>query len=107
MSTKTLVHLPDSVLENIRTCAAQTGSSMEQTIADALQNVFATVPDVLSEQERAIHALIAAGLVSPVSPAARRSARHISAQRRIELATAFSKGKPLSEIVIEDRGERL
>ncbi len=107
MSTELTIRLPESVLTNISTRAIQAGRSMEQVIVDTLQNVFTARAKPLSERERAIQALVDAGLVLSIEPMARRSVRHVSEKRRAELAVALSKGRPLSEIVIEDRSERL
>lgn len=104
--TKLSVHLPDRISKNIRARAAESGYSVERVVVDALKNTFSIAPKKskkLSDQTRAVHALIAAGLVRP----ARRPTRRVSAKRRAELAKTFSKGKPLSEIVIEDRGDRV
>lgn len=107
--SKLYVHLPDRITKNIRERAAETGYTVERVVTDTLKNTFATAPKKsksLSERERALRALIAAGLVRPSKNSA-RSTRRVSAKRRAELAKTFSKGKPLSEIVIEDRGERV
>ncbi|MBI5304567.1 MAG: hypothetical protein HY868_20705 [Chloroflexi bacterium] len=104
--TRLSVHLPEHVSKSIRERADETGYTVERVIVDALKNTFVVTTKKskkLSEQDRAIHALIAAGLVRPV----RRASRRVSTKRRAELAQAFSKGKSLSEIVIEERGERV
>ncbi len=110
MSMKLSVHLPDRISQNIRARAMQTGSSIESVVMDTLKKTFSTAAPKpskkFSDQERALRALIAAGLVhSKHTP--RRSSRRISPKRREELAESFSKGNPLSQIVIEDRGERV
>ncbi len=107
--SKLYVHLPDRITKNIRERATETGYTVERVVADTLKSTFANAPKKsksLSERERALRALIAAGLVRP-SKNSSRAIRRVSAKRRAELAKAFSKGKPLSEIVIEDRGERV
>jgi predicted DNA-binding antitoxin AbrB/MazE fold protein len=55
-----------------------------------------------SEYTRALRVLYNSGLVQ-VKPAERQTGRRISEKRRRELARALSVGKPLSEIVIEER----
>ncbi|MBX7253937.1 MAG: antitoxin family protein [Candidatus Promineofilum sp.] len=61
--------------------------------------------DLIDEQQEALDALEAAGLVEtwPDVPAV----DPVSAERRAELARLLGKvpGKPLSEILIEERGE--
>ncbi|MBI3914595.1 MAG: hypothetical protein HY327_10490 [Chloroflexi bacterium] len=110
MTTRFSVHLPDRISKNIQTRATQTGSSMERVIVEALKRTFSTPPvspKQSSEQEYALGALIAAGMVRPTKPTPRRVSQRISGKRRSELAKAFSSGKPLSRIVIEDRRERV
>jgi predicted DNA-binding antitoxin AbrB/MazE fold protein len=66
------------------------------------------VPEELtdSEDEAAIRTLIEAGVLTP--PPGRSDVEPISEQERRELADRLGRapGKPLSEIIIEDRGER-
>jgi predicted DNA-binding antitoxin AbrB/MazE fold protein len=58
-----------------------------------------------AEDEAAIRALVEAGLLTP--PPRRLDVRPVSEQERRELADRLGRvpGKPLSEIIIEDRGE--
>lgn len=59
-----------------------------------------------AEDEAAIHLLIEAGTLTP--PPGRSNVEPISEQERRELADRLGQapGKPLSEMIIEDRGER-
>lgn len=54
------------------------------------------------ESERALYALVAAGLVRPTPP--RPDVQPVSEERRQELARVLAAGGPLSEQIIEDRG---
>jgi predicted DNA-binding antitoxin AbrB/MazE fold protein len=58
-----------------------------------------------NEYEAAIRVLVAEGLLTP--PPGRSDVPPISEQERLELADRLGSapGKPLSEIIIEDRGE--
>ena len=58
--------------------------------------------EVQDEATRALHALIAAGLVQPGPP--RLDVRPVSEQRRRELAQILGAAGPLSDLIIEDRG---
>ena len=62
-------------------------------------------PVMLDEREEAIRILKEAGLLLPPEPL---PASHvpISAEKRAELSRKFSVGRPLSELVIEDREDR-
>ena len=59
-----------------------------------------------SEDETAIRMLVEAGTLTP--PPGRSNMEPISDHERRELADRLGRasGKPLSEIIIEDRGER-
>jgi predicted DNA-binding antitoxin AbrB/MazE fold protein len=66
------------------------------------------VPEDLTdnEDETAIRVLVEAGILTP--PPGRSDVEPISEEERHELADRLGRapGKPLSEIIIEDRGER-
>jgi len=59
-----------------------------------------------NEDEAAIRALVDAGILTP--PPGRSNLEPISEHERRDLADRLGRapGKPLSEIIIEDRGER-
>lgn len=62
-------------------------------------------PEALAHRRQMREALVQAGLsLLPPSPAAVPAS--ISADRRAELARIFSVGRPLSEIIIEEREDR-
>lgn len=60
---------------------------------------------ILDEREQVLRILEEAGLLLPPEPL---PASHvpISAEKRAELGRKFSVGRPLSEIIIEERNER-
>lgn len=64
------------------------------------------LPGPIDDVERAVQALVQAGLVTP--PRGRSRISPPSAEERRDLAQELGKvpGKPLSEIIIEERGER-
>jgi predicted DNA-binding antitoxin AbrB/MazE fold protein len=59
-----------------------------------------------SEDENAVRRLVEAGILTP--PPGRSDVEPVSEQERRELADRLGRapGKPLSEIIIEDRGDR-
>jgi hypothetical protein len=63
-------------------------------------------PVIRDEREDVIRILEEAGLLLPPEPL---PASHvpISAERRAELSRKFSVGRPLSELIIEDREDRV
>lgn len=62
-------------------------------------------PVIPDEREEAIRILEEAGLLLPPEPLP-ASYVPISAEKRAELSRKFSVGRPLSELVIEDREDR-
>jgi predicted DNA-binding antitoxin AbrB/MazE fold protein len=67
------------------------------------------LPEELStreEWETMVQALRQARLTSPLADTLLQQAAPVSPARRAELAQALAVGKPLSEIVIEERAER-
>ena len=77
--------------------------------ADILANAETTVvlpaTDVTTHRGQVRQALIVAGLSLP-APDTLPNTQPISAERREELARLFSRGRPLSELIIEDREGR-
>lgn len=61
--------------------------------------------DAAAHRRRIHEALVAAGLSLP-APYKSPSSDLLSAERREELARLFSTGRPLSELIIEERNER-
>jgi hypothetical protein len=59
-----------------------------------------------TERERVLQILEASGLLLPTEPLP-PSHKPVSAEEQAELARKFSAGRPLSEIVIEDREDRV
>ena len=58
-----------------------------------------------SEEEAAIQALVAAGLITP--PPGHSSVQPMSERKRLQVAKRLGSapGKPLSQIIIEERGD--
>lgn len=65
------------------------------------------ITPLMSERERASEVLRAAGLLTELSPELKKRARHSKATlEEVQAAFARSSGKPLSEIVLEQRGPK-
>lgn len=64
--------------------------------------VLAPAGEDLDENQRALYALMAAGLVRPVPP--HPEVQPVPEKRRQELAQILGAAGPLSDLVIEDRG---
>jgi hypothetical protein len=63
-------------------------------------------PEPSNDRERILQILEASGLLLPSEPLP-ASHRPLSAEGQAELAHKFSVGRPLSEIVIEERADRV
>jgi predicted DNA-binding antitoxin AbrB/MazE fold protein len=69
-----------------------------------VQEVLA--PSDVAEHRRQVHeVLVRAGLSVPVPPSPPTSSP-MSSERREELVRLFGAGRPLSELIIEERGDR-
>jgi predicted DNA-binding antitoxin AbrB/MazE fold protein len=63
------------------------------------------LPDEPTDVERVVQSLVKAGLITP--PPGRSEVDPVSEEERRELARVLGQapGKPLSEVIIEERGE--
>jgi len=112
------LQISDSLLGKLRKQAEIYDISVDEWIVDRLETIMEPVTfsehkqadtELLSEEERMEKLLRESGLFAApednIGPELEKLARPISAERRRELAKKASVGKPLSEIIIEDRGE--
>jgi plasmid stability protein len=106
MTTLTL-ELPPDVYRRLREEADRLGRPAEAVAQDLLAERLAPTPARMSERERAREVLRAAGLLAEPSPEMLAIAAQSTATLE-EVQAAFARvgGKPLSEIVIEQRGPK-
>jgi hypothetical protein len=76
-----------------------------QVIKDQERIVIQPRPEPLAERERALRVLEDAGLLLP-KESLPPSHKPLTPEERAELARKLSIGRPLSEIIIEEREER-
>ncbi len=105
MTALTLELAPD-LMERLQIEAARLGKPAEVLVGEWLTAHLTPIPP-LSERERAREVLRAAGLLSEPTDAMRAIAAQSTATLA-EIQTSFARvgGKPLSEIVIEQRGPK-
>jgi hypothetical protein len=103
MTTLTL-ELPRDLLSLLQERASERGQELQDTALRILQKELA--PEVKSEREQVIEALRASGLVRPLSEDLRQMIDPTVTHEDVEAAFARAGGKPLSEIIIEQRRER-
>jgi len=103
MTTLT-IELPPDLYERLRKEAQQAGRPVEALIEEWLARHFPP-PAPGGERERAREVLRAAGLLTELGPELKQRAAQATATIE-EIQAAFERagGKPLSEIVIEQRG---
>ena len=102
MTTLTL-ELPKDLLGLLQERASERGQKLQEAALRILQKELA--PEK-SEREQVIEALRASGLVRPLSEDLRKMIDPSVTHEEVEAAFARAGGKPLSEIVIEQRRER-
>lgn len=76
-----------------------------EVIKEQQRIIIQPKPAPLAERERVIKCLEDAGLLLPLEPSP-SPRQELSAQERAELGRKFSVGRPLSEIIIEEREDR-
>jgi len=103
MTTLTL-ELPKDLLRLLQKRAVERGEEPQETALRILERELA--PEAKSERERVIEALQAAGLIRPLSEELRQMIDPTITYEEVEAALAKASGKPLSEIIIEQRRER-
>jgi hypothetical protein len=105
MTTITLDLSPDTY-QRLLVEAGQRGAPVEAVAEKLLTEQLAGVH--LSERDRAIAVLRAAGLLTELSPEEKeRAARSTATLEEVQAALAQGEGLTLSEIVIEQRGPKV
>jgi plasmid stability protein len=99
--------LPTDAYRRLHDEAGRAGKSVEAVAQELLIERLAA-PAPMSERERATEILRAAGLLAELGPEEKlRAARSTATLEEVQAAFARSPGKPLSEIVIEQRGPKV
>jgi hypothetical protein len=105
MTTLTL-EVPPDLYERMRQEAAQAGRPIEILVEEWLVGRFPP-PTAADERARAREVLRAAGLLTEPGPELQRLASEATMTlEEINAAFARAGGKPLSEVVIEQRGPK-
>lgn len=76
----------------------------EQTQVQVYVQPQSTLPEAIAHRRQVHEILLAAGLSLPSSLPPTSSS--LSAERRAELAQLFATGRPLSELILEERAGR-
>jgi len=98
------IELPDKIYQRLQQEASTEETSAEKLIVEHLIAQYGDYKSLTSAKRELIQALDEDGLLGVPSHWAKSHARSIQPERRAELAKVLSKGRPLSEIIIEERG---
>lgn len=101
------IEIPPEVYQRLSEEAGRQGKSVEAVATDWLAIYTPPAAPPLTERARARAVLQAAGLLTELSPEEKERARQTTATlEEVQAAFARTNGKPLSEIVIEQRGPK-
>jgi hypothetical protein len=98
------LEMPKDLLAILKKRAVERGEEPQKVVLSILQKELA--PEAKSERERVVEVLQAAGLIRPLSEELRQMIDPSVTHEEVEAAFARAGGKPLSEIIIEQRRER-
>jgi ATP-dependent protease Clp ATPase subunit len=102
MSQLTL-EIPEALVQRLEGLAANREKSVEQLALEQLSSLLEPPAESLEEQyERFFQE---SGLFVEVTAQEKRRYAAVSEKEREELVHKFGRGKPLSEIIMEERGE--
>jgi hypothetical protein len=102
------IQISDSLLGKLQKQARFFNKPIDEWVVERLETISETVFEPLSKDERMEKFLresdLFAALKDKLGSELETLAYYVSPERRKELAQKASVGKPLSEIIIEDRG---
>ena len=103
--TTLMIELPPDLYRKLEKAAAQEAKKPAEWTRSLLEERLAARS--VEEGERVRHALREAGLLVELSPGLKRLIRPEVRHEDVEAALARVGGKPLSEIILEQRGPRI
>lgn len=106
--TNLIVELPQELYQKLQEQARQIGKPPELIAGEWLAERLAAAPAPMSERERAREALRDAGLLVEFTAEEQARAKAAVTMTLEEVQAAFARagGKPLSEIILEQRGPK-
>jgi hypothetical protein len=103
-----LLHVPADLLQRLQEEAESQKISLEEVVLGTLRRGMIGARDRVAEAGRWERFIRESGLFAPphqkLGPGLLRLAREVPPEERDRLAEALSRGRSLSEMVIEDRG---
>lgn len=106
--TTLVLELPVDLYERLKAEADRRATTIEAVAQERLTQAPGETQPAMSERDRATEALRAAGLLSELGPEMQRLA-DASTMTLEEVSDALERagGKPLSEIILEQRGPKV
>ena len=98
------LEMPKDLLTLLQKRAVELREEPQKVVLGILQKELA--PEAKSEREQVIEVLRASGMVRPLSRELQEMADPTITHEEVEAAFVRAGGKPLSEIIIEQRRER-
>ena len=103
------IQISSSLLGKLQEQAQIFNKPIDEWVVERLEAISEPKLEPLSEEERMAKFLRESGLFAApedkLGPELEALADYVSEEEREQLAEALSRGKPLSEMIIEDRGE--
>ena len=103
---KLTLELPLELQQLLQRRAARTRKEPRQVAIEILQKELAAEEKPRNERERVVEVLQRAGLLRPLSDELRKMADPAVTHEEVRTALGRAGGKPLSEVIIEQRQER-
>jgi len=97
------INLPDALQAQLEQQAASEQKSLEEVVLERLGALPAVEPDPLKERYEEF--VRTSGLFREVSEEEKRRYQALPEDALREIAARLGKGRPASEMIIEDRGE--
>jgi hypothetical protein len=103
--SEVVLHLPADLYQRLRWEASRAGKAAPIIAQEILAERLASTPE-LDERTRVLEALRSAGLLVELDPELKRRADPTINLEEVQAALDRAGGKPLSEIILEQRGPK-
>lgn len=104
--TTLMIELPPDLYRRLEEVAAHEAKKPAEWARLLLEERLVAVPEEKNEQEKARRALREAGLLVELGPGLKKLIRPGVHHEEVEASLARAGGKPLSEIILDQRGPK-
>jgi len=102
MTVELTIRLSDKLHRRLETRAKEKDQPLDQVLMEELENILETEAEPAIERDRVLEALHSTGLIQPISTDLVQ--RYVSDPHSPRQKPLKILGKPLSEVIIEQRG---